>query len=118
MDANQIMRAQQLISRACALCAKASDLGLAARLTRARIGDQIRGTSARRIARLAQGGSRDPITETRQRRCPLCQGGAIKQGGAVSAVNGTIKSLYACESCGAPFLWVRDVIQRPQDGQA
>ena len=66
MDANQIMRAQQLISRASALCAKASD----------------------------------------------------KQGGAVSAVNGTIKSLYACESCGAPFLWVRDVIQRPQDGQA
>lgn len=82
--------------------------------TRAQIAAQIRLSPFRRSARLARGGSREPITETSRRQCPFCNGGAVKEGGQQVTVNGTVKSLYRCQVCDVPFLWVRALGETPR----
>jgi hypothetical protein len=100
-------RAQALSTAALALCHSARE-------TRAEIATQVRLSPFRRSARLARGGSREPITETLRRLCPFCNGEAVKGAGQQSVVKGTLKSLYRCQVCDVPFLWVRPVVESPR----
>ena len=84
-----------------------------ARETRATVAAQVQLSPFRRSARLARGGSREPITETSRRLCPFCNGEAVKEAGLRSMVNGTLKSLYRCQVCDVPFLWVRPIVENP-----
>ena len=49
------------------------------------------------------------LAESPNRLCPTCLGGDTRPDGEVRAMEGVIKALYRCESCGHPFLRV----QRP-----
>ena len=99
--------AQALSITAVRLCRSAAD-------TRAEIATRTRLSPFRRSARLARGGSREPITETLRRMCPFCNGEAVKEGGQRSVMNGTLKSLYRCQVCDVPFLWVRPIVENPR----
>jgi len=107
-------RARRLHGRALALSSVALMLCRSAAETRAQIAAQVRLSPFRRSARLARGGSREPITETPRRQCPFCNGDAVKEAAPQSMVNGTIKSLYRCQVCDVPFLWVRSLVQTPR----
>ena len=115
MDTYQIAeQARRLGGRAQALSTIAVELCRSARATRAEVATQIRRSPFRRSAHLARGGSREPITETLRRLCPFCNGEAVKEGGPRSVMNGTLKSLYRCQVCDVPFLWVRPVVENPR----
>ena len=102
------VRTRQLTRRAYWLCATARDLQIAAQSTRALVGDQVRRSAVRRMARLASGASADSeLKETRERCCPYCRGGDIRHGGKVSVIEGLIKSLYRCDRCNRLFLILR-----------
>ena len=76
------------------------------------VAEQVRRSPTRRMARLAQGASdRGGVADTRERRCPFCQGDAVKQRGRVSAADGLIKVLYECERCERQFHFVRKAIE-------
>jgi hypothetical protein len=66
------------------------------------------------LGALGGGGSHEPITETLRRICPFCNGEAVKEGGQRSVMNGTLKSLYRCQVCDVPFLWVRPIVENPR----
>ena len=91
-------------------CARAEDLVVAARATRAAIGAQVRGNSLRRVARLACGASEAELLESRQRRCPYCRSEAVTLGGAVRASGAFVKSEFRCENCSRIFVFVRRVV--------
>lgn len=115
MDSSLIaQRMKRLGGLAQALSTTASTLCRSARETRAEIAAQVRLSPFRRSARLARGGSREPITETLRRLCPFCNGEAVREAGQRSVVNGTLKSLYRCQACDVPFLWVRPVVESPR----
>jgi DNA-directed RNA polymerase subunit RPC12/RpoP len=106
------VRTRQLTRRAYWLCVTARDLQIAARATRALVGDQVRRSVVRRMARLASGASADPeLKETRERRCPHCRSEDIKHAGKVSAIEGLIKSLYRCDRCERLFLILRPAME-------
>ena len=95
------------------LCAQAS----AERdLTRALV--QLR--PARRLARLARGGSSPPelptwtgdgLKETRERVCPHCGDPVIAPRGHVRAVDGVIKAMYLCEGREMVFVLVLTLVR-------
>lgn len=115
VDANLIaQQTKRLGGHAQALSAAALQLCRTAREMRAEIATQVRLSPFRRSARLARGGSREPITETLRRLCPFCSGEAVKEAGQRSVVNGTLKSLYRCQVCDVPFLWVRPIVESPR----
>ena len=47
------------------------------------------------------------LPETRERRCPTCQGERITHLGGVVTDEGRIKVKHRCETCGALFWLVR-----------
>ncbi|HKZ04206.1 MAG TPA: hypothetical protein VJU81_01940 [Methylomirabilota bacterium] len=49
----------------------------------------------------------DGLKETEERICPSCRDRAIKPRGHVLAISGVLKSLYQCEACAQPFVFVR-----------
>ena len=55
------------------------------------------------------------MRETRERRCPSCRSPVITQSGKVFAMDGLVKSLYACEMCGSAFLYVRRALDLGRD---
>src|SRR5262245_14963706 len=114
MSATVLLRARSLARRAADLRAMARDLRAHASLTRRALGRSVRQSPARRLARLASGGSDGPsardevLRETRDPRCPHCYcAEGLEPSGAVQASSGLIKSTYRCGACARFFLYVR-----------
>jgi hypothetical protein len=94
-----ILKARSLRVEALELCESAAGLWQA-------IQRQQGSRPLRRVHWLARGAS-DGEPETFERRCPHCQGEAVKGTGHAMAGGGMIRVVYGCESCKRRFVFVR-----------
>ena len=121
MDASAILaRNRRLQANASAVHALAGALRVQAWTDRDITRQLVQLRPARRLARLARGGSGaselpkwagDGLKETRERACPHCGDRMIAPRGHVRAIDGVVKAMYACKGCETGFVLVLTLVR-------